>query len=79
MLPCEDGDRPGLYMRGLTRAGRIFDFAQELVTEREWCKATFSPDGDTLFANIQGDTSSSGPGHLGMTFAIWGPFEDGAL
>ena len=49
------------------------------MTEREWCKATFSPDGDTLFANIQGDTSSSGPGHLGMTFAIWGPSEDGAL
>lgn len=79
VLLCEDGDRPGLYLRGLTRAGRIFDFAQELVTEREWCGATFSPDGDTLFANIQGDTRSGGPGNLGMTFAIWGPFEDGAL
>jgi secreted PhoX family phosphatase len=79
VLLCEDGDHPGLYMRGLTRDGRIFDFAQELVTEREWCGATFSPNGNTLFSNVRGDTRSGGPGNLGMTFAIWCPFENGAL
>lgn len=76
---CEDGDRSNLYLRGLTRNGRIFDFAQNLVHAGEWCGATFSPDGRTLFANIQGDTSPGGPGNRGMTFAIWGPWQDGAL
>ncbi|MGH8905879.1 MAG: alkaline phosphatase PhoX [Egibacteraceae bacterium] len=76
---CEDGDRAHLFMRGLTRDGQIFDFAQNLVNNREWAGATFSPDGQTLFVNIQGDTSPDGDGDLGMTFAIWGPWEKGAL
>lgn len=81
ILLCEDGDLPNLFTRGLTPDGRIFDFAQELETGREWCGATFSPDGDTLFINIQGDTSGGdgNGGNLGKTFAIWGPFERGAL
>jgi hypothetical protein len=41
--------------------------------------ATYSPDGATLFVNIQGDTRIGGPGNLGYTFAIWGPWEAGAL
>jgi secreted PhoX family phosphatase len=75
---CEDGDGEQ-FLRGLTQRGRIFDFAKNIVNDREFAGATFSPDGETLFVNIQGDTSSGGPGNLGMTFAIWGPFEDGAL
>lgn len=76
---CEDGDAETQFLRGLTRDGRIFDFAEFLLNEREWAGATYSPDGQTLFVNIQGDTSSGGPGHLGYTFAIWGPWEAGAL
>jgi hypothetical protein len=36
----------------------------------------------TLFANRQGDTSGSNPpgaGNEGLTFAIWGPWREGAL
>jgi hypothetical protein len=79
LVLCEDGDGDALYLRGLTPTGKIFDFAQNLVNNREFCGATFSPDGQTLFVNIQGDTRIGGPGDLGMTFAIWGPWEKGAL
>lgn len=66
-------------MRGLTPDGRIFDFAQNIGNNREWAGATFSPDGRTLFANVQGDTGPDDDGNLGMTFAIWGPWENGVL
>ncbi len=75
---CEDGDN-GNYVRGLTPDGKIFDFAQNITNDREFAGATFSPDGETLFVNIQGDLSVGGPGNKGMTFAIWGPWEQGAL
>lgn len=74
ILICEDGGGEQ-YLRGLTSAGKIFDFALNLFNEREFAGATFSPDGETLFVNIQGDA----PPNLGMTFAIWGPWEQGAL
>ena len=77
---CEDGDSENQFLRGLTKDGRIFDFAQNILNNREWAGATFSPDGETLFVNIQGETGSSeGEADLGMTFAIWGPWERGAL
>jgi uncharacterized protein len=79
LVLCEDGGAETQFLRGLTRDGRIFDFAEFLLNEREWAGATYSPDGQTLFVNIQGDTSSDGPGNLGYTFAIWGPWEAGAL
>jgi secreted PhoX family phosphatase len=56
--------------RGLTQQGRIFDFALNLENDREFAGANFSPDGETLFVNVQTP---------GRTFAIWGPWEDGAL
>jgi uncharacterized protein len=79
LVLCEDGGEDTQYLRGLTRDGRIFDFAAFLVNDREWAGATYGPDGETLFVNIQGDTSSGGDGDLGYTFAIWGPWEAGAL
>ncbi|MQA13508.1 MAG: DUF839 domain-containing protein [Pseudonocardiaceae bacterium] len=78
LVLCEDGDADQ-YLRGLTQRGQVFDFALNLFTQREWAGATYSPDGETLFVNIQGDTRNGGPGNLGRTFAIWGPWEDGAL
>lgn len=74
---CEDTE--GAYVRGLTPDGRIFEFARNIANGREFAGACFSPDGETLFVNIQGDTAAGGPGNLGMTFAIWGPWEEGVL
>lgn len=70
---CEDG--PGEnFIRGLTPDGRIFDLVKNIVPNfdsgREMAGATFSPDGQTLFFNIQTP---------GLTFAVWGPWEKGAL
>lgn len=78
LIICEDG-ADGNYLRGLTPDGRIFDFARNLVNKREFAGATFSPDGRTLFVNIQGDLTPGGPGNRGMTLAIWGPWEEGVL
>jgi secreted PhoX family phosphatase len=79
LVLCEDGELEHQFLRGLTADGRIFDFCQHLTNGNEWCGATYSPDGETLFANIQGDTRTGGDGNLGYTFAIWGPWEAGAL
>ncbi|HZA83542.1 MAG TPA: alkaline phosphatase PhoX, partial [Actinomycetes bacterium] len=63
---------------GLTRDGRIFDFAVNLLDNREWAGACWSPDGQYLFVNTQGDTTE--PGTIpGRTYAIWGPWQRGAL
>ena len=72
LVICEDGDREQ-FIRGLTRQGKIFDFARNIVPQfetYEFAGATFSPDGKTLFVNIQTP---------GITFAIWGPWDKGAL
>jgi secreted PhoX family phosphatase len=72
LVICEDGGDEQ-FMRGLTPEGRIFDFARNIVPGfemREFAGATFSPDGRTLFFNIQTP---------GLTFAVWGPWNEGAL
>ncbi|MEX2583718.1 MAG: alkaline phosphatase PhoX [Gemmatimonadota bacterium] len=77
LVICEDNDGP--FVRGLTPDGKIFDFARNLINTCEFAGACFSPDGRILFFNIQGDTRGDGPGDLGMTFAVWGPWEKGTL
>jgi secreted PhoX family phosphatase len=77
LILCEDGDGTQ-FLRGLTYRGEIFDLAQNVANGDEFAGACFSPDGQTLFVNIQGSTSSTGASK-GMTFAIWGPWEDGAV
>ncbi len=72
MVLCEDGSGVQ-HLRGLTRDGRIFDFARNAIagsTEQEFAGATYSPDGQTLFVNVQTP---------GLTFAIWGDWARGAL
>lgn len=72
LVLCEDGTGVQ-HLRGLTSDGRIFDFARNAVpgaVEEEFAGATFSPDGQTLFVNIQTP---------GLTFAIWGDWARGAL
>ena len=77
LVLCEDGGGVQ-FIRGLTRRGEIFDFVQTNGDLPEFCGATFSPDGQVLFFNIQGSTSSTGAAR-GGTYAIWGPWEEGAL
>jgi hypothetical protein len=73
LVVCEDNVDDN-YLRGLTRGGQLFDIAlNRLVSSTgadrsndEFAGSTFSPDGHTLFVNIQASR--------GMTFAIWGPW-----
>lgn len=69
LVLCEDHDQDN-YIRGLTPQGRISDIAlnrMEGRTSDEFAGSTFSPDGSTLFVNIQASR--------GLTFAIWGPWD----
>ena len=87
LVLCEDGS--GLeFLHGLSPAGEIFPFAQNNAvlpeafaaargytgtdfTGSEWAGATFEPkNGNWLFANLQSP---------GVTFAITGPWRQGAL
>ena len=76
---CED-PRGRPFLRGLTPDGAIFDFAMNNLNESEFAGATFSPDGRTLFCNIQGSTRGSvDDAPPGVTLAIRGEWERGAL
>lgn len=75
LVLCEDGSGDN-YLRGLSRGGQIFDIGLNRLHRNsppnaarygeEFAGATFSPDGETLFVNIQASQ--------GITFAIWGPW-----
>lgn len=61
---AEDGE--GIqHLVAVTETGEHVLFARNALNDSEFCGVVFSPDGKTLFANIQS------PGH---TFAITGPF-----
>jgi secreted PhoX family phosphatase len=80
LVVCEDSLRDN-YIRGLSKGGQLWDIAlNRLVSQLpatdgsfptrfgdEFAGSTFSPDGHTLFVNIQASR--------GMTFAIWGPWK----
>ncbi|MFJ7261255.1 alkaline phosphatase PhoX [Streptomyces globosus] len=74
LVVCEDGGGDN-YIRGLTRSGCLFDFARlEPVSGdpgAEFAGSTFSPDGGTLFVNVQSAQ--------GRSFAIWGPWQRGGF
>lgn len=65
LIVCEDGSGDQ-YLVGVTPEGKIYKFAHNAVSDSEFAGATFSPDGTTLFVNIQGE---------GMTLAITGPWK----
>ena len=82
LVLCEDGSGEE-FVHGLTVEGEIFQFCRNNVVlngERngiiqdargsEFAGACYSPDGDWLFVNIQSP---------GITFAITGPWQTGAL
>lgn len=71
LIVCEDsysGARDNTnYLRGLTPQGKIYTLAMCANKEQgELCGACFSPDGSTLFVNIQ---------QPGLTLAITGPWQ----
>jgi secreted PhoX family phosphatase len=74
---CEDGSGTN-YVRGISRSGQVFDFVRNNVNDAEWAGACFSPAGRTMFVNIQGSTDSASD-VFAATYAIWGPWERGAL
>jgi secreted PhoX family phosphatase len=68
LVVCEDGTNLN-FLRGLTRKGELFDIAQNRIAAQlndEFAGSTFSPDGETLFVNIQASQ--------GVSLAIWGPW-----
>ena len=92
LVLCEDGTPSSLsgqvgvkpqFIHGLTVDGLIFPFARNNVVlagekneiegdfrDREFAGVTYSPDGRWLFFNVQTP---------GISFAVTGPWEDGAL
>ena len=63
------------FVRGVTRRGRIYDFARTALNQTEFCGGTFSPDGRTFFLNQQGDRGVVDDTLAALTYAIWGPFD----
>lgn len=73
LFVCEDADYTGLdstnHLRILAPNGKMADFSRNVskdFSRSEFAGSTFSPDGKTLFVNMQG---------AGATFAIWGDWK----
>jgi hypothetical protein len=64
LIACEDrgGEQ---YLVGITPDGEFYKFERNAVNDSEFAGATFSPNGSTLFVNIQ---------HAGLTVAITDPW-----
>lgn len=67
VIACEDGSGDQ-YLVGITPDGSFYKLGLNAVSDSELAGATFSPDGSTLFVNIQ---------HAGLTLAITGPWQSG--
>jgi secreted PhoX family phosphatase len=64
LIVCEDG--PGDNgLVGVTPQGELYKLARNVLNHSELAGAVFSPDGTTLFVNIQ---------RPGLTLAITGPW-----
>jgi uncharacterized protein len=61
---CEDGGGEQ-FIVGVTPEGKTYHFARNAINELELAGVCFSPDGSTMFLNIQ---------QPGVTFAVWGPW-----
>jgi secreted PhoX family phosphatase len=64
IIVCEDGSGTE-YVHGVTPAGSVYKIARNSLNSSEFAGACFSPDGTTLFVNIQSP---------GITLAITGPW-----
>ncbi len=66
LIVCEDGPG-GQNLLRVTPDGQVTRFGSNMISDSEFAGSTFSPDGTTLFVNIQVD---------GLTLAITGPWEN---
>ena len=66
LIICEDGPKDQ-YLVGVTPEGNTYQFARNAFNTSELAGSTFSPDGTTLFVNIQ---------RPGVTIAITGPWAE---
>jgi secreted PhoX family phosphatase len=75
LILCEDNVNDN-FLRGLSRGGQLWDIALNRMVSQinganrfndEFAGSTFSPDGETLFVNIQASR--------GISFAIRGPWD----
>jgi uncharacterized protein len=59
----------------------VFEFARNLADTREFAGVCFSPDGETLFVNLQGWLRRSATYAIrrSATYAIRGPCRRGAI
>jgi secreted PhoX family phosphatase len=64
-LACTDG-KSDQWLIGIDEDGQIFPFAFNAGNDEELAGVTFSPDGRTLYVNVQGTPA--------VTLAIWGPW-----
>jgi len=65
LIVCEDGDNEQ-FLVGVTPKGEFYRLGKNAMSDSELAGVTFSPDGTTLFVNIQ---------HDGLTLAITGPWQ----
>lgn len=69
LIICEDliseHKKKTPHLRGISPKGEIFTLARNAKNKDEFCGSCFSPDGSTLFVNLQG---------MSFTFAITGPW-----
>ncbi|HSP02895.1 MAG TPA: alkaline phosphatase PhoX [Acidimicrobiales bacterium] len=65
LILCEDGDDDQYLILCDPRTGELSPFAHNAMGSSEFAGANFSPDGQTLFVNIMGPST---------TFAITGPW-----
>ena len=65
IIVCEDGSGRD-HIVGITAKGQFYQLGRNAMDDGEFAGSTFSPDGSTLFVNIQ---------NPGMTFAITGPWQ----
>lgn len=65
VIACEDG-APVNHILGITPEGGVYPIARNSLNGSEFAGSCFSPDGSTLFVNMQG---------AGITLAITGPWQ----
>ena len=86
LMVCEDdasdgdAENPNRVI-GISPGGHAFAFAENVLSASELAGVCFSPDGDTMFVNLYGDSTGTPAQHAGkgMTCAITGPWRRGPL
>lgn len=66
LIICEDGSGEQ-FLVGVTPQGSLYKFGKNALNDSELAGAAFSPDGSTLFFNIQ---------KAGLTLAVTGPWKN---